>query len=141
MIFVVLTALILFGKAVKINVIEGDRWRAKGDSLYLKFMPVVADRGDILAADGALLATSLPFFEIRMDLKADGLTNDLFNKNVDSLSYCLSKYINPNWTPRYYRDYLIKRRAKGDRYLLLAKNVNYEKLEKVKRFPLLRYGP
>ena len=141
MVFVVLTALMLFGKAVKISVIEGDRWRAKGDSLYLKFMPVVADRGDVLAADGALLATSLPFFEIRMDLKADGLTDQLFAENVDSLAWCLSRYLNPNYSPQYFRNHLIKRRAKGDRYLLLAKDVNYEMLGKVKRFPLLRYGP
>jgi cell division protein FtsI (penicillin-binding protein 3) len=73
LIFVVLTALVLFAKAVKISVAEGERWRAKGDSLYVKYISVEADRGNILAADGSLLATSLPYFEIRMDLKADGL--------------------------------------------------------------------
>ena len=141
MVFVIITAILLFGKAVKINVFEGERWRAKGDSLYVKFMPIVADRGNILDDDGSLLATSLPFFDIRMDLKADGLTAEIFKKQVDSLSLCLSKFVNPSWTSSRYKNHLIKSRAKGERYLLIARNLNYEQLERLKRFPIFRLGP
>ncbi|MDX1407328.1 MAG: penicillin-binding protein, partial [Saprospiraceae bacterium] len=118
-----------------------ERWSAKGDSLYLKYMPVHAERGNILDVHGRLLATSLPIFEIRMDLRADGLTDDVFKSGLDSLAFCLSKYVKPSWTPRRYRDHLIKRRARGDRYLLIARNVNYSDLERLKRFPIFRLGP
>jgi hypothetical protein len=43
---------LLFYKAAKISIVEGEQWRNMGDSLYLKYVPINADRGDILAADG-----------------------------------------------------------------------------------------
>ncbi|MDX1476067.1 MAG: penicillin-binding protein [Saprospiraceae bacterium] len=141
MVMVVLCALLLSFKAVKINVIEGERWSAKGDSLYLKYMPVRAERGNILDVQGRLLATSLPIFEIRMDLRADGLTDEVFKSGIDSLAWCLSRYVNPSWSERRYRDHLIKRRNRGDRYLLIARNINYAQLERIKRFPIFRLGP
>lgn len=140
LVFVVITAIALFVKAAQISVIEGDHWRAKGDSLYLKYMPVEADRGNILADDGSLLATSLPFFEIRMDLHADGLKDEIFRKHVDSLAWYLSKYANRSWTQHRYRNYLVQQRAKGNRYLLISKSISYSELEKFKQFPLFRLG-
>lgn len=140
MLVVIMCAGLLSFKAVKISVVEGQRWSAKGDSLYLKYFPVHAERGDILARDGRLLATSLPVFEVRMDLRASGLTDDVFRSNVDSLAYFLSQYANRGWSQRRYRDYLIKRRARNDRYLLIRRNVDYNTLEKFKRFPIFRRG-
>ena len=36
--------------------------------------------------DDRLLATSVPEYEIRMDMRADGLTDDVWSKGLDSLS-------------------------------------------------------
>ena len=84
---VVLMAIVIFVKSVKISVTEGEFWRAKSDSLYVRMKPVLAERGNIMAADGSLLATSLPFFDIHFDAKAEGLTDDIFNaQSVDSLA-------------------------------------------------------
>lgn len=140
LIFVVIVSILLFAKAAKISVVEGERWRTKGDSLYLKYIPVEADRGNILSDDGGLLATSLPFFEIRMDLRAAGLKEDVFRKNVDSLAWYLSRYANPQWSPVRYRNYLVQQRAKGNRYLLIKKGANYGELERFKKFPIFRLG-
>ena len=137
---VLLVALTLTWRVVKINVVEGDRWRAKGDSLYVKYMPVEAERGDVLARNGELLATSQPLFEIRMDTRANGLTDEVFSKNVDSLAYYLSRYANTDWSQNTYRNYLVRNRKKGARYLLIKKEVNYDQLERFKRFPIFRLG-
>jgi len=133
-------ALLLSFKAAKIGVIEGERWRAKGDSLWLSYFPIAAERGDILSFDGNLLATSVPSFEIRMDTRAAGLTEKVFNQGVDSLALMLSKYANKSWSKSQYKSYLTKARAKGNRYVLIARRVTYSELHNFKTFPIFRAG-
>ena len=67
------TGIAIAWKVFYIQNVEGERYRAMADSVTMKYVPVAAERGNICAADGRLLATSLPGFEIRMDMKADGL--------------------------------------------------------------------
>ncbi len=130
----------LFYKAAKISIVEGPQWRSLGDSLYLKYVPLVADRGDILAADGSLLTTSLPYFDLHVDFKADGLQEDIFRSNVDSLAYYLTAYVNTSVSKSQMRDWLIQKRRTGDRYALLARNVSIRDLERIKTFPIFRLG-
>lgn len=136
----VLAAVVIFTKAVRIGVIEGEKWRAMGDSLYVDYRPVDAQRGNILAIDGSLLATSLPFFEIRMDLRSSGMTDDDFNKNIDSLAWCLSTYVDQTYTPGGMKFYLQQQREIGNRYLLIKSRANYAEVEKIKSFPLFNLG-
>jgi cell division protein FtsI (penicillin-binding protein 3) len=133
-------AALLFYKAAKISIVEGEQWRSMGDSLYLKYIPIDADRGDILAADGSLMTTSLPFFDLHMDFKAEGLREDIFRSNVDSLAYYLSAKVNTSMSRTQVRDWLIQKRRNGDRYALLAKNVSIRELEQIKTFPIFRLG-
>ncbi len=137
---VVVVALLIFGKAVKISVYEGDKWRAKADSLYVKYLPVEADRGNILAEDGALLATSLPIFDLHMDMKADGMPEDVFTQNVDSLAVCLSNFFNSRYTVGAYRELLLERRAAKDRFFLIKEDASLEELNQIKKFPLFKLG-
>lgn len=138
---VILVAILLAGKTFHIAVIEGERWRSYGDSLYLAMMPIKADRGDILADDGSLLSTSVPFFDIRMDLRAPGLSDQLFNSQVDSLAICLSNFFYPEKSPRQIAQWLSKERKKGNRYLSIKKDASYGEMQQLKSFPLLRLSP
>lgn len=140
MLLFVIAAVILFGKAVKISVIEGEKWKTLGDSLYLRYLPVEADRGNILASDGNFLATSLPFFDIRMDLRADGMTDEIFNRHIDSLAFELSTYVDPNRSAYEYKQWLIQQRKKGNRYLLLKRKATFAEMKKIRTFPLLNRG-
>ncbi len=137
---VILIAFVLAFRVVKVNVIEGDKWRARGDSLYVKYVPVEAERGDILGRDGRILVTSVPFFEIRMDTRANGLTDEVFQRDVDSLAYYLSRHTDNGWSQGRYRNWLIQQRNKGQRYLLIKRNVNYAELERFMTFPIFRRG-
>ena len=107
---VVLAGLILMVQTVKISVVEGDKWRERGKSLYVEYKPVKAERGNILAEDGSFLATSLPFFEIRFDPNSSGMTPGDFDANVDSLAHCLATYVDNSYTVGGMRDHLIAER-------------------------------
>ena len=101
---------------------------------------VDAERGNILAADGSMLATSLPFFDIRFDTKADGLTDEVFKKYVDTLAHLLAVNVNQDYTPGGMKQELEKWRAEGKRYQLIAKNVSYIEKEKISQFPIFNRG-
>jgi len=133
-------ALLLMYRTVDISLVEGSKWRAKGDSTYVKFMAIDADRGDILADDGSLLATSMPLFEIRMDTKTPSLTDDIFKKNIDSLSYLLSHHGIMKKSPEEIKKYLTRKRIKGDRYVLIAKDLKYNTVKLLKTFPIFKMG-
>ena len=129
----------------QIQHIEGSYWRSMSDSLSLQLRTVDAERGNIYSADGKLLATSLPVFEIRLDLKADGLTDELWHKNIDSLCLALSNlFKSPDpadqRSARDYKNLLEKERHKGSRYFLLRSEVSYDEYLLLRRFPLFRNG-
>src|SRR5256885_1216247 len=101
--------------------VKGSYYRSLADSITTKYSPVAAERGNIYSADGRLLATSLPSFEIRMDMKADGLTKDLFRQNIDSLSLCMSKFFGDK-SSSDYKKLFVAARSRGERYFLVKKD-------------------
>ena len=136
---VVLLAFLIFCQVVNIQIAEGDKWRRQGNK-KVRFEKVIAERGNILSEDGKLMATSLPFFEIRMDLNSSAMSEKDFNDNVDSLAYCLATFVDNTYTTGGYRQLLIDQRAAGERYMLIKKNVTYTELEKIAKFPLFNLG-
>lgn len=133
-----LAGFLILGRVVQIGIVEGESWRGRGDSLYVRHQPFEPERGNILSSDGRMLVTSLPLFDVRMDLLA--VPKDKFVKHIDSLALCLSRYINPVISERTYRDLLWRERQAGNRYLLIKEEVSYSQLEKIKSFPLFRLG-
>jgi len=130
-----LVAVVIFWRVIKVNVLEGDKWRKKGDK-HLKWMPIEADRGDIYAMDGSPLATSQPFFEIRMDLKV--IKDKLFNAKVDSLAYKLNKMFPAGKSKSEWKSYLATNRASKNAYCGIAKDLTIAQKETVIDFPILR---
>ncbi|GLR15772.1 penicillin-binding protein [Portibacter lacus] len=140
----ILFALVIAFKIIKINVIEGEKWRAKAEQ-NLRWVEVDATRGDIYTEDGKLLSTSTTFFDIYMDLTQ--ASNENFNKEIDSLSYYLAKYTNSDRSRAQWKQLLVKKREggiswnePGSKYYSIAKNLDFFQLQKFKQFPLFRRG-
>jgi cell division protein FtsI (penicillin-binding protein 3) len=130
-------ALVIAYRVIVISVVEGDKWRQKG-AANVKWINVDADRGNIYSDDESLLATSLQFFEIRLDLNV--ASEERFMKNLDSLAYALSSTIRPDLTPNKWRQRLLSERKAENGYFLIKKEVDREELDLVKGMPLLRHG-
>jgi cell division protein FtsI (penicillin-binding protein 3) len=136
--------LMLFGAGIiwqvfYIQNVRGSYYRSLIDSIVTKYEPVAAERGNIYSADGRLLATSLPMFDIRMDMKADGLTKEIFSAGIDSLCLCLAETFGDRSSADYKKQ-LMAARKRGDRYFLVRKNVTYPQLMQVRAFPVWRHG-
>ncbi|MDR1866185.1 MAG: transpeptidase family protein [Bacteroidales bacterium] len=129
-------------KAAYTQIFEGAELTKLMETISLKDIIIEPTRGDILATDGRILATSVPSYEIRMDTRVPGLTDAIFNAGIDSLSLCLSKLPGKKPASVYKREITNarKRGNAGDRYLLLASKVNYNDLKLIKKFPIFRLG-
>lgn len=126
-------------QAGRIQTVEGDYWRNLADSTTLSYVPIDAERGNILSSDGRLLATSLPFFEVRFDINTDALTDEIFNANRKELAKKMSGYFGDK-SATEYENFLIKARKSKQRYVLIRKEVTYPQLQVMKTWPIFNLG-
>jgi len=122
-----------------IQFLQGDEWKAKAEAFTTKVFEIEAVRGNIFDANGSLLATSLPYFEIGVDINAPSIDDKLYKSNRDSLAYLLSNLFNDK-SQRDYLKILNSARKAKDRYVLLKRNVAYKDLQTLKTFPIFRKG-
>jgi cell division protein FtsI (penicillin-binding protein 3) len=135
----VLLSLAILGKALYIQVWEGEYWREKAENLTTVFRDIDAVRGNIYADDGSMLATSIPIYEVRMDMNADGLTDEVFNENLDSLSIRLSELFQDRPAVEWKRE-LRAARVGGERYHLIKRRVKFHQMKAMRDFPIFRLG-
>ncbi len=137
---IVLMAVFIIGRVVYLQVFQSELYKEKSDKLILRNMSVEANRGDIRATDGGmLLATSVPYYEIRVDFLSDGLNDQIINNNIDKLAICLADLFKDR-TPLQYKLDLLRARRNGNRYYLLKKWVSYDEMKMLKTFPIFNRG-
>lgn len=137
---IVLLAVAVLVRLCDVQFVEGHKWRAMADSLSTKYINVEAARGNIYSSDGSLLATSIPEYELRMDLFAGGIDDDkVFYGKVDSLALKLSQFFKDK-TPKEYSRYLRSARQDSARYLLIKRKIGYQELKTIRTFPLYNIG-
>jgi len=133
----IILAMVIMVRVVRVSLVEGDKWRDKSKH-NVKMRTLTAERGNIYSEDYNLLSTSLKFFEIHMDLSVS--KESLFNDNVDSLAYCLSKSVGKHKTQNEWKNDLIRAKKAKRQYYPIAKKVTIDNLSQLKKFPILRTG-
>lgn len=137
--------IVLFAFAVLLRLgdvqfIQGKKWKAMADSLSVREFDIEAVRGNIYSNDGSLLATSVPEYELRMDMFAGGIEKDVvFNSKVDSLAAALAGFFKDK-TAKDYSRFLRKARRDSLRAVLIKRRVSYEDLKLIRKFPLYNIG-
>lgn len=132
-------ALFILGRICIIQFRDGDEWKKKAEAFNTRVFEIEAVRGNIFDVNGNLLATSLPYYEVAVDINAPSIDKKLFNDNVDSLSLMLSELFKDK-TQKQYKKILKNARNSGDRYVVLKRNVSYKNLQTLKTFPIFRKG-
>ncbi|MCM1042391.1 MAG: transpeptidase family protein [Bacteroides sp.] len=143
---VYLVYILLFVFAVSIAVrmcrvifVEGNKLLAKSNVQSLRYEETPAVRGNIYSADRSLLAVSVPYFTLRMDLHPSVVCNDTFLHNLRPLCDSLHRMYPEKSSERYRRELTAARRDKKRNYLL-RKDVTYAELSRIRTFPILRKG-
>ncbi|MBE0654968.1 MAG: transpeptidase family protein [Bacteroidales bacterium] len=133
------TGLLIVGKILWLQFAEHDLWSVNSDTAPVKEVPIEANRGDIYSADNKLLAVSVPYYDIRMDLTVEELTDEVFYSEIDALSRNLaSLFRDRNWLE--YKKSLIRARAGKSQYFLVKRNITYDQMLKAREFPIFNRG-
>lgn len=135
-ILVTLFFVVVITKIFNLQYVQGKKYRELANKKTIINDTIFANRGNVYASDGNLLATSMSKFTIRMDVMT--VKNKVFEKNIASLSEHLSKLLGKS--TKYYQDKLRNARKRGDKYLLIARNVSYNYYSQIKSFPILKLG-
>lgn len=140
---IVLLSVLLFSVAIvwKINVLlwkEGEKWRTYAQINQLIYRPIVASRGNIYGDDGALLATTLPFYTVYLDPTI--VSDAIIQKELDALCQKLANFYGGG-TPEMYKNKIWTARQKKKRYVRLhAQPITHAEKQEMKQWPLFKYG-
>lgn len=123
-------------KLCNIQWVEGDYYRKMAKERTVKNFVIPANKGNIYSADGSLLATSIPNYDIRFDAMAP--KSEDFRDNVQGLADSLSVMFGK--PASFYEAGLRKARATKSRYHLIARGLSYTEYVRLKTFPLFSKG-
>ncbi|CAI8354955.1 MAG: Peptidoglycan D,D-transpeptidase FtsI [Cryomorphaceae bacterium] len=103
-----------------------------------RYFTVEAPRGNIIADDGALLAISMPLYDVRLDMSV--MNKTLFNTNIVELSILLAHLFKDKTSEEYELFLRSSKDAKKNKYILLKNKVTHNELNALKKMPVLELG-
>nr|WP_294945799.1 penicillin-binding transpeptidase domain-containing protein [uncultured Mucilaginibacter sp.] len=137
--------ILLFAGAVvfqlcRVQLVQGDKWKAMAQENSTRYKTIEAARGNIFSSDGSLLATSVPEYDLHMDMRASGIADDkVFDEKIDSLSMKMANFFKDRPAKEYSRIFREARKEKS-RYQLVRRRVSYRELAEIRKFPVFNLG-
>jgi cell division protein FtsI (penicillin-binding protein 3) len=135
----VLLAVALLVQVLILQYVQRGKWSEMSEKYVYKTGELEADRGDILAHDGRLLASSVPYYSVYMDTRSSGMSAATWSNGIGGLSEGLSKLVGVH-SAAGWKSAITNARKRGDRYFLIQKRVDYATLKKLKELPIFREG-
>lgn len=124
-------------KVFNIQYVKGQEYKRLAKEKTVRQTTVYADKGNVCASDGNLLATSMQSFDIFFDVNL-AVKRGVFDANVRQLSKELSLLFDKS--ENYYYQKLTKAKRRKTSYLSIAKNVGYVDYLRLKKFPIFNLG-
>lgn len=140
-----LFALAVVGQILYVQWGQGDRWRSMEANLRVYYKTVVADRGSILSDDGSVMAVTLPFYRLAMDVTVhDPKYFASYEDSLNAMCEGLARHFRQKgYSADYFKTKLLKARRNKDRHVYLfpvKKTLNYRELKALLQLPLLNQG-
>ena len=95
-----------------------------------------AARGNLYAADGSILATTVMRYDVYLDFKT--IKDTVYTNNIGALTDSLSKMFGK---PRsYFRDRLDQQNKVENQYYSLVKGLDFDDYDRIRKFPIFKRG-
>ncbi len=132
-----LVAIAIIVKAAFVMFAERQYWKEVADRFVKENVIVHPTRGNIISADGKLMASSLPEYKIYMDFKAGGVKKDTMLMN-HLTEICEGLHaIFPDKSVQEFRRHLLNgRKSKSRNFLIYPKRISYIEYKEAKRLPV-----
>jgi len=136
---VVLLSIAVISRIVILQFVQKDKWEAMGEAFIFKKDLIQANRGDILAYDGRLLASSVPYYTVYMDTRSTGMADSVWVNGIDGLAAGLASLFGDKSAAAWKAE-LSAARNKGERYYLIKRHVSHANLKRLQQLPIFRHG-
>lgn len=145
----IIAALSIIAKAAFLMFAERSFWEGVAQRYVKENVEVKPNRGNILSADGQLMASSLPEYKIYQDFmtseskryperreKDQNRRDTLLFNNIDSICRGLHR-IFPDKSIAEFKAHLLKgRKEKSRNWLIYPKRISYIQYKEVKKLPM-----
>ena len=141
--FILLFAGGIVYRIVKLQTIEGVKWRDKAKRVYVKERVVNAVRGNIYASDGSLLATSLPKYKLGFDplvSRINKTNTKIYDDGIDSLCHLLANFYGDKDWKDYYSMIDLACRDKVSYIRLNERKIDFQQRKAMETWPIFRNG-
>ena len=147
-----LGGLYILGNAAYLMFAESEYWTQVSRKLVRENVPIPAKRGNILSADGQIMASSLPEYKIYMDYIAydkdpevkqelQAWRDSMLEVKMDSICSGLHK-IFPDKSAGYFKKRLQRgRKLKRRNWQIYDRRISYIQYKECKKLPLFRESP
>ncbi|MDP2889420.1 MAG: penicillin-binding transpeptidase domain-containing protein, partial [Bacteroidota bacterium] len=123
--------LVIIGRILIIQNVDTEKWQQIAKDLRNNTTDIWAKRGNICADDGSILSTSVPYYEIRMDMKAPRV-QQVFEKESDAMAEELSTFFGFSKTD--FKKRLQVAFDKGNRWFLVnPKQLDHNKFQEFRQ--------
>lgn len=133
--FLLLIAVGIIYSMIQIRVSEGQELEEFAQQSF-RLSTEQAERGNLYASGGDLLATTVTIHNVYVDLTV--IDDELFDSEVGILSDSLAKMF-PK-PASYFENKFRTERRKKNRYMTLIKGLDYDEYQRLKSFPIFNKG-
>lgn len=137
MIMMILVATIIY-RLVNTTVVHSDDWNKAAMEKLNKYDTIMPVRGNILAADGSILATNLRKYTVRIDYRATRFDSAMLCDTIKQLADSMALAF-PAKTARQWKETLLKPltlpKKKRPTGFKVVENISYLDYERLRSFP------
>lgn len=125
------------------TVVSADAWNEKAHRELSRCDTIAPERGNILAADGSILATNLRYYTVRIDYRSERFMEHRLRQQIDTIADSLARYF-PVRDAKGWRAHLlkpidnIKDKSKRPRAYRLLDNISYADYRRLRTFPFFK---
>ena len=132
----VMMGIVIVAKIFMIQNMDTQKWKGIAKDLKNNTVEIQAKRGNICADDGSILATSVPEYEVRLDLAAPRIKR-IYSDEADNFALAVAKFF--GISKYQFKLALDQAFKKGNRWFLIYKDkINYNQLQRFKRLSVMQ---
>ncbi|MCM1521712.1 MAG: transpeptidase family protein [Muribaculaceae bacterium] len=134
----------IVAKLVENTVVDADKWNERVEKEMNFSKAIEPHRGNILAADGSILATDLNFYTARIDYRAERFSEKLLRDSIGVLSEAMATYF-PEKSAQEWKEHILKPlsvtdKNKRTRNHRLISGLSHSDMELLKSLPYFNRG-
>lgn len=128
-------SLVIVGRIIMIQNVDTEKWKSIAKDLKSNTTEIWAKRGNICADDGSILSTSVPYYELRLDLQAPKII-EVFESESELFAEEMSSFFGYSKTD--FRNKLKAAFAKKNRWFLInPEEINHSKFQDFKSLKMM----